>query len=528
MEKYNGQAIVKFDGSNGNAAVGVEVTVINNSTGAAAILYQDNDASGTTLANPLTTDSNGRYSFFAQNGNYTISFNSGDPSITVSLFDPSSRFTYTFNSVEKLKSGTLNTGVVENELKKVIDSGDISASTLGYYGTYSDSETPSGGANYILTTLARAKAEKGVGWVPDSGDHYLFSGTDYVAILDVSGYVSEDQFGGGALPNSIPGFLTSNGVALGVPYTPDLPRNKIEIVAGTVRQDGNNFVTITRSGSTATVSHVDHGYQTGDLLYIRKANQEEYNVSSVALTVVDADTYTYTVSGSPTTPATTTTNITASVPKYWDYILDSLHTPIGCDTTGRIEAAGSIIPVPFSKTYSKVISLVCNPDETLSNGLNMTAGASVGLSNINIKASINITLAAHVWYDGAAWQWSYGTGQGGTAPQNIEIESVTFPTNGNVEVKHSNCPGIDVQLSGFTNLGAVAPYIPLLRAASDSAVFINFQDTGGTIRSDSTPNTSHSFHLTKNFSEGIRMDGQGSFDFDLYEGNIWFLGIFQV
>ena len=48
MEKYNGQAIVKFDGSNGNAAVGVEVTVINNSTGAPAILYKDNYTSGTT------------------------------------------------------------------------------------------------------------------------------------------------------------------------------------------------------------------------------------------------------------------------------------------------------------------------------------------------------------------------------------------------------------------------------------------------------------------------------------------------
>ena len=90
MEKYNGQAIVKFDGSNGNAAVGVEVTVINNSTGAPAILYKDNDTSGTTLSNPLTTNPNGRYSFFAQNGNYTISFNSGDPDIIATLFDPAS------------------------------------------------------------------------------------------------------------------------------------------------------------------------------------------------------------------------------------------------------------------------------------------------------------------------------------------------------------------------------------------------------------------------------------------------------
>ncbi len=95
------------------------------------------------------------------------------------------KISYSFSSVANLKAGTTGGEDVTDELKALIDSGDVAASTLGYYGTYSDSESPSGGANYILTTLARARAEKGSLWVPDTyGDHYLFGGTDYIAILN--------------------------------------------------------------------------------------------------------------------------------------------------------------------------------------------------------------------------------------------------------------------------------------------------------------------------------------------------------
>lgn len=97
------------------------------------------------------------------------------------------KISYSFSSVSNLKAGTTGGEDITDELKELIDSGDVAALTLGYYGTYSDSETPSGGANYILTTLARARAEKGGSWVPDTyGDHYLFGGTEYVAVLNES------------------------------------------------------------------------------------------------------------------------------------------------------------------------------------------------------------------------------------------------------------------------------------------------------------------------------------------------------
>lgn len=64
-------------------------------------------------------------------------------------------------------------------------------------------------------------------------------------------------------------------------------------------------VTITRSGSTATVTHTAHGMITGQEVLIAGANQIEYN-GIFTITVTGVNSYTYTVSGTPTTPATGT------------------------------------------------------------------------------------------------------------------------------------------------------------------------------------------------------------------------------
>lgn len=64
-------------------------------------------------------------------------------------------------------------------------------------------------------------------------------------------------------------------------------------------------VTITRASSTATVSHTAHGYQTGDKVVISGAAEGQYN-GLFAVTYIDDDSYSYTVTGTPTTPATGT------------------------------------------------------------------------------------------------------------------------------------------------------------------------------------------------------------------------------
>jgi hypothetical protein len=63
---------------------------------------------------------------------------------------------------------------------------------------------------------------------------------------------------------------------------------------------------LTRSGSTATATtSASHGYSTGDSVTVSGAAQPEYN-GTVTITVTGATTFTYTVSGSPVSPATGT------------------------------------------------------------------------------------------------------------------------------------------------------------------------------------------------------------------------------
>jgi len=63
---------------------------------------------------------------------------------------------------------------------------------------------------------------------------------------------------------------------------------------------------ITRSNSTATVTtSAAHGYNTADVVEIRGANQKEYN-GFFTITVTSTTAFTYTVSGTPASPATGT------------------------------------------------------------------------------------------------------------------------------------------------------------------------------------------------------------------------------
>jgi hypothetical protein len=70
--------------------------------------------------------------------------------------------------------------------------------------------------------------------------------------------------------------------------------------------------TITRSGSTATATATAHGLLTGATVLISGAVQNEYNGKHV-ITVTGANTFTYTVSGTPVTPATGTITTTAVI-----------------------------------------------------------------------------------------------------------------------------------------------------------------------------------------------------------------------
>lgn len=60
---------------------------------------------------------------------------------------------------------------------------------------------------------------------------------------------------------------------------------------------------ITRSGAVATANIPSHGFQNSSSIIFSGADQAEYNVTET-VTVVDADTVTFPVSGTPASPAT--------------------------------------------------------------------------------------------------------------------------------------------------------------------------------------------------------------------------------
>lgn len=66
-----------------------------------------------------------------------------------------------------------------------------------------------------------------------------------------------------------------------------------------------SVTSITRVTTTATVTQTAHGLATNDKVFIEGADQPEYN-GIHQITYISADSYSYTVSGTPTTPATGT------------------------------------------------------------------------------------------------------------------------------------------------------------------------------------------------------------------------------
>jgi hypothetical protein len=76
-------------------------------------------------------------------------------------------------------------------------------------------------------------------------------------------------------------------------------------VIGPLLGTDKTVTSITRASTTATVTATAHGFTSGDQVNIRGAAQSDYNGDFI-VTVTDADTFTYTVSGSPATPATGT------------------------------------------------------------------------------------------------------------------------------------------------------------------------------------------------------------------------------
>src|SRR5690606_11413883 len=80
-------------------------------------------------------------------------------------------------------------------------------------------------------------------------------------------------------------------------------------------------------------------------------------------------------------------------PGQWDWIKDGTHEPIGVIDTSPCIATDYTLVIPLSKTYSRVLSVVVCPDETIGSAQNMSIGPSVSLNGIGLRASVDRTVA---------------------------------------------------------------------------------------------------------------------------------------
>jgi hypothetical protein len=204
----------------------------------------------------------------------------------------------------------------------------------------------------------------------------------------------------------------------------------------------------------------------------------------------------------------------------WDFIRTAGHTPVGVLGDYAV-AVGSQITVNFSKTFKNVIGFIACTDEYLANSHNLVVGASVGLDKVILQASASIQGSGTVYYDGASWVVSNGTGQ-----DILTGYTPTFAAS-TLNLPHGYCPGQGVQITATTRSGAVIPYIPVIRSISDTEFRVSFLDYAGAFVSAADSKMSICF--TKTYNDGIKLDGtSSSAHMALEQGNIWFLGIFEV
>lgn len=133
---------------------------------------------------------------------------------------------------------------------------------------------------------------------------YIDRWGSYVAITRNSSSVAGgDVIFTGTLGTVIPAGTTVSA-SNGLTYTTNL--------AATITTNTSTISSLTRSGTTATADTVSaHNLATGMTVTIAGATPSGYN-GAVVITVVDADTFTYTVSSSLSTPPTGTITATVS------------------------------------------------------------------------------------------------------------------------------------------------------------------------------------------------------------------------
>jgi len=171
------------------------------------------------------------------------------------------------------------------------------------------------------TTGAGIEHPSAVG-TPYAYDNLRFSGNTY-DVLNSSGSAISINKNNGSDPTSYEGSLvTFLGVSVYTIITVKDVTDFSNIENARVLLEASNgsgdlyyeqaVTQITRSGTTATVNHSGHNLSTNDWIHVKGCNQSEYNIVA-QVTYVDANNYSYQVSGTPASPATGSPTVTGVI-----------------------------------------------------------------------------------------------------------------------------------------------------------------------------------------------------------------------
>ena len=219
----------------------------------------------------------------------------------------------------------------------------------------------------------------------------------------------------------------------------------------------------------------------------------------------------------------------------WEHINDSSHAPLGVNTAVDVNPSGSGIglTMSFNKTFSKVLTFTCGPDEQASAASSLTIGASVSLSAVEIRGSVNKTVAGRLQYDGTSgWLTSMGNDQGriyvDDAPSPVEN---VYYSAGNLYVSHGFCPGQNANVTWNTLNGTSFTYQPVIKTVTDDYTIVNFIhiNAGAYALYTGVAQAGMCLQFTKNYSGTMYFDGRDrSGEIGMQFGNIWYFGIMQV
>lgn len=140
-----------------------------------------------------------------------------------------------------------------------------------------------------------------------TGNETFYNNSGGAITLNITGSTPTIRNGSGATTTIVAGTVTTTITVTDINTAAAISGARVLVTAADNAgpMPYQESVTITRSGTTATVSHTAHGLVDGKQVLIKGANQPEYN-GVFTIAVVNTNSYTYTVSGSPATPATGT------------------------------------------------------------------------------------------------------------------------------------------------------------------------------------------------------------------------------